>query len=68
MISSIKEEMIWEKTAKKILDNLRRSKYSLQYFNEPVDVERYNIMDYYDIVKHPMDLGTIKVKLYLILV
>jgi len=32
-------------------------------FYEPVDPEKLNIPDYFDIVKHPMDLGTIKSKL-----
>lgn len=63
MINSIKEEVSWERTAKRILENLRRSKYSI-YFNEPVDVVRYGIKDYYDIIKRPMDFGTIKVYFY----
>ena len=33
------------------------------YFTEPVDPVKYNIMDYFDIVSKPMDLGTIKKKL-----
>jgi Bromodomain/Bromodomain extra-terminal - transcription regulation len=31
-------------------------------FSTPVDVVKFNIPDYYDIIKHPMDLGTIKTK------
>jgi Bromodomain/Bromodomain extra-terminal - transcription regulation len=31
-------------------------------FSTPVDVVKFNIPDYYDIIKHPMDLGTIKSK------
>ncbi|KAK6924712.1 NET domain, partial [Dillenia turbinata] len=32
-------------------------------FNEPVDVVKLNIPDYFNVIKHPMDLGTIKSKL-----
>ncbi|KAL3925654.1 MAG: hypothetical protein SGILL_000257 [Bacillariaceae sp.] len=33
-------------------------------FNQPVDAEALGLKDYYEIVKHPMDLGTIKRRLY----
>ena len=33
------------------------------WFLEPVDPVKLNIMDYFDIVTNPMDLGTIKKKL-----
>lgn len=32
-------------------------------FNEPVDIVKLNIPDYFNVIKHPMDLGTIKQKL-----
>ncbi|KAH1128702.1 hypothetical protein J1N35_000080 [Gossypium stocksii] len=32
-------------------------------FNEPVDVVKLNIPDYFNVIKHPMDLGTIKKKI-----
>lgn len=32
-------------------------------FNTPVDVAKLNIPDYLTVIKHPMDLGTIKTKL-----
>ena len=33
------------------------------HFLEAVDPVKYNILDYFDIISHPMDLGTIKKKL-----
>nr|GEW66052.1 hypothetical protein [Tanacetum cinerariifolium] len=32
-------------------------------FNEPVDVVKLKIPDYFTVIKHPMDLGTIRTKL-----
>lgn len=32
-------------------------------FHAPVDMKVYGITDYYDIIKNPMDFGTIKVRL-----
>ncbi|KAG6421297.1 hypothetical protein SASPL_117847 [Salvia splendens] len=32
-------------------------------FNNPVDVVAHKVPDYYDVIKHPMDLGTVKSKL-----
>lgn len=32
-------------------------------FNTPVDVVKLNLPDYFTIIKHPMDLGTIKTKM-----
>lgn len=32
-------------------------------FNKPVDVVAHKVPDYYNIIKHPMDLGTVKSKL-----
>ncbi|KAL6545552.1 hypothetical protein OROGR_009426 [Orobanche gracilis] len=32
-------------------------------FNEPVDIVKHNIPDYFDVIKHPMDLGTVQSKL-----
>ncbi|XP_048549018.1 transcription factor GTE8-like [Triticum urartu] len=45
-----------------ILKKLMTQKFS-HIFNVPVDVEKLNIPDYNEIIKHPMDLGTIKKKL-----
>ncbi|CAA0827281.1 Transcription factor GTE10 [Striga hermonthica] len=33
-------------------------------FNEPVDIVKHNIPDYFNVIKHPMDLGTVKSKLH----
>ena len=33
------------------------------WFHEPVDPVKYNIMDYFDIISKPMDLGNVKRKL-----
>ncbi|GMJ04313.1 global transcription factor group E8 [Hibiscus trionum] len=32
-------------------------------FNQPVDVVKLNIPDYFNVIKHPMDLGTVKKKI-----
>jgi hypothetical protein len=50
------------KACKDILTKLRKHK-SGWVFNEPVDVEGMGLHDYYDIIKQPMDLGTVKSRL-----
>jgi Bromodomain/Ankyrin repeats (3 copies) len=52
----------WEKAGKKLLNTLWRANQSW-IFHEPVDPIKLNIPDYFDIVKRPMDFGTIKKKL-----
>ena len=52
----------WQKLAGKVLMACWKQKGAF-WFHEPVDPVRYNIMDYNDIVREPMDLGTIKKKL-----
>lgn len=55
-----KETETWDKAAKKILQFILKVK-GCYLFQQPVDVAKYKIDDYYDIVKKPMDFGTIKV-------
>ncbi|XP_027351706.1 transcription factor GTE8-like isoform X2 [Abrus precatorius] len=47
-------------------DSLLKRLMNHQYawvFNTPVDVVKLNLPDYFNIIKHPMDLGTVKSKL-----
>ncbi|CAD8058930.1 unnamed protein product [Paramecium primaurelia] len=62
VLNSIKDDELWEKVAKKVLQILWKAK-GAQLFHNPVDQKKYGINDYYDIVKKPMDFGTIKQKL-----
>ncbi|XP_075514433.1 transcription factor GTE8 [Primulina tabacum] len=50
------------KQCETLLNRLMAQKHAW-VFNEPVDVVKLNIPDYRSIIKHPMDLGTIKGKL-----
>ena len=52
----------WEKVAIKILAQCFKLKGSY-WFQQPVDPVKFNIMDYFDIIAHPMDLGTVRKKL-----
>ncbi|KAK4367904.1 hypothetical protein RND71_011696 [Anisodus tanguticus] len=47
---------------RQILMKLMKHNYGY-VFNTPVDVKGMKIYDYYDIIKHPMDLGTVKLRL-----
>jgi hypothetical protein len=49
----------WDKAAKRLINSLWRCN-SAQIFHNPVDPDRLGIPDYFDIVKEPIDLGTIK--------
>ncbi|KAG6633274.1 transcription factor GTE10-like isoform X1 [Carya illinoinensis] len=44
---------------KLLLQGVMLHKYA-SIFNEPVDVVKWNIPDYFTVIKHPMDLGTVK--------
>ncbi|XP_073225909.1 transcription factor GTE7-like isoform X2 [Cicer arietinum] len=50
------------KACSHILQKLMKNKHAW-IFNSPVDVSGLGLHDYYDIIKHPMDLGTVKEKL-----
>ncbi|VAH58184.1 unnamed protein product [Triticum turgidum subsp. durum] len=60
--STVLPEATILKQCEAILKKLMTQKCS-HIFNDPVDVEKLNLPDYNDIIKHPMDLGTIKKKL-----
>ncbi|CAK7350100.1 unnamed protein product [Dovyalis caffra] len=45
-----------------LLGNLMKHQYGW-VFNEPVDAKKLKLHDYYKIIKHPMDLGTVKNRL-----
>uniref|UniRef100_A0A453E1W6 Transcription factor GTE8 n=1 Tax=Aegilops tauschii subsp. strangulata TaxID=200361 RepID=A0A453E1W6_AEGTS len=60
--STVLPEATIQKQCEAILKKLMTQKFS-HIFNVPVDVEKLNIPDYNEIIKHPMDLGTIKKKL-----
>ncbi|KAK8798835.1 hypothetical protein WA158_007919 [Blastocystis sp. Blastoise] len=46
-----------------LIQSLIQNKDNRDIFNKPVDPVRYNLPTYFTIVKHPMDLGTIRDKL-----
>ena len=52
----------WDKAAKRILAHLSKQQ-GAWHFNEPVNAEALHIPDYHQIIKKPMDLGTVKQKI-----
>ncbi|XP_065874084.1 transcription factor GTE4-like isoform X2 [Euphorbia lathyris] len=50
------------KNCSTLLDKLMKHKHGW-VFNAPVDVKTLGLHDYFTIIKHPMDLGTVKTKL-----
>lgn len=49
-------------SCRNLLERLMKHKYGW-VFNKPVDVKGLGLKDYYTIIKHPMDLGTVKARL-----
>jgi Bromodomain len=52
----------WDKAAKRMMNSLWKHNQAWIFY-EPVDPKKLNIPDYFDIIKQPMDLGTVKSKL-----
>ncbi|XP_057954691.1 transcription factor GTE4 [Malania oleifera] len=50
------------KSCSSLLERLMKHKHGW-VFNSPVDVEGLGLHDYFSIIKHPMDLGTVKSRL-----
>lgn len=50
------------KNCSSLLQRLMKHKFGW-VFNEPVNAKALGLVDYHDIIKHPMDLGTIKTKM-----
>ncbi|XP_052177240.1 transcription factor GTE4-like [Diospyros lotus] len=50
------------KSCSNLLSRLMKHKYAW-VFNKPVDAKALGLHDYHDIIKHPMDLGTVKSRL-----
>ncbi|XWS30025.1 hypothetical protein CRYUN_Cryun24cG0082500 [Craigia yunnanensis] len=50
------------KSCSSLLERLMKHKHGW-VFNTPVDVKGLGLHDYYNIIKHPMDLGTVKSRL-----
>ena len=49
----------WDKVAKKLINLIWRTN-AAKIFHKPVDPDRLGIPDYFEVVKDPIDLGTIK--------
>ena len=52
----------WEKIARQLMNVLWRVK-DAEIFHKPVDPVELNVLNYYDIIKRPMDFSTVKRKL-----
>jgi Bromodomain len=52
----------WDLAAKRLISKLWRAP-NAWIFHEPVDAEKLEIPDYFEVITRPMDLGTIRAKL-----
>jgi hypothetical protein len=52
----------WQSAAMQLMSAIWKIK-NANIFHFPVDAVKLGIHDYFDIIKHPMDFGTIKVSL-----
>lgn len=59
MASGMSSKSEWQKKCASILKVLKAHKHGW-VFSEPVDAVKLQIPDYHDIIKRPMDLGTVK--------
>ena len=55
---------LWEKPAKKLINILWKTPHAW-IFHEPVNPKKLNIPDYLDVIRKPMDFGTIRVRIYI---
>jgi Bromodomain len=46
-----------------VVDKLMKHPQAMQLFNAPVDIDGLGLTDYLEVVKQPMDLGTIRARL-----
>ena len=49
----------WVENAIGVLKNIMKDQSAKEYFNAPVEPEKYGLDDYFDIIKCPMDLGSV---------
>ena len=49
----------WDKAARRLLNTLWKMNQA-SIFHDPVDPDKLQIHDYFDIIKTPMDFGTIR--------
>ncbi|XP_052175006.1 transcription factor GTE10-like [Diospyros lotus] len=61
-VPSSNSNATWKKQCESLL-NKTMSQGHAWVFNSPVDVVKLKIPDYFNVIKHPMDLGTVKNKL-----
>nr|XP_016471956.1 PREDICTED: transcription factor GTE3, chloroplastic-like [Nicotiana tabacum] len=58
----VKSSTIMKIKCQKIMRKLLKHQFGW-VFSKPIDVKAFKLDDYYDIIQHPMDLGTVKLKL-----